>query len=677
MNVTMLLRSIQVLLVLAALLMSTPASGTSGEVFLPAAEADCAFSPADPGGLVLRQRFVKVDLARLIIPPLRGKPDILHDPVGFNLFPGLQFDVQQYDMQRAGHGKTRVWTGRIVGSPRSSVTLAMTGSIVAGKIRTEHGDLFDIRYAGNGVHAIRQIDVGAFPPEHAPRIPPADSLPARADAPVVHDDGSIIDVMVVFTPKVLTTLGSLSAVQSEIALAESETNQGYANSGVEQRIRVVHTSQIAYDERVGFEDALYDLTNNDDGQMDAVHEWRETHGADMVSLWIDNMTYCGIAWLMTSTTQDFASRAFSVVSIDCATGYFTFAHEMGHNQGCHHDRANASGAGVFPYSYGYQHRDAPSFRTIMSYDCPGGCTRINHWSNPDVSYQGLPTGVDASSGSSANNALSLNNTRTIAANWKNSTGTPPPPQASTQDIVWRNVRTGRNSIWFMQGTSISLRLPSLDIKAPWRAVGVADFDGDGKADLLWRHPEQGTVTLMYMEGVQRRSNDPFPNVKATPPWELVGVGNFNDDHWVDLVWHHPITGKTVLMLMVGATPFSRIDLGTVKSPWQISAVGDINNDDSPDLIWRNPALGRTVFWLMDGIVKSQSVVLDRTIAAPWTIRGVADFDGDGKADLLWRNPQLGRNTVMSMDGTTILSTARLPDVAGNVGWGIVGVGHFD
>ena len=67
----------------------------------------------------------------------------------------------------------------------------------------------------------------------------------------------------------------------------------------------------------------------------------------MVSMWINNTDYCGLAWLMTSTASDFSSRGFSVVHYGCATGYYSFAHEMGHNQGAHHDRANASGPGVF------------------------------------------------------------------------------------------------------------------------------------------------------------------------------------------------------------------------------------------------------------------------------------------------------------------------------------------
>mmetsp|Transcript_25700 Transcript_25700/g.44898 ORF Transcript_25700/g.44898 Transcript_25700/m.44898 type:complete len:1663 (+) Transcript_25700:1-4989(+) len=61
-----------------------------------------------------------------------------------------------------------------------------------------------------------------------------------------------------------------------------------------------------------------------------------------------------------------------------------FAHEVGHNFGCQHDRLN-SGAGR-PYEYGWQDPEA-DFRTIMAYNCPGGCGRIPYFSNLNKLYQ--------------------------------------------------------------------------------------------------------------------------------------------------------------------------------------------------------------------------------------------------------------------------------------------------
>ena len=78
--------------------------------------------------------------------------------------------------------------------------------------------------------------------------------------------------------------------------------------------------------------------------------------------------------------------------------------------GSHHDAANAGGGAAYPYSYGYRAvgLSGQESRSTMAYD-PG--TRIQYFSNPEVFFDGVPFGT-----SSANNALSLNNTApTVAA----------------------------------------------------------------------------------------------------------------------------------------------------------------------------------------------------------------------------------------------------------------------
>lgn len=102
----------------------------------------------------------------------------------------------------------------------------------------------------------------------------------------------------------------------------------------------------------------------------------------------DGKDACGVGYINAP-----ASHAFAVVGWRCATGNYSFAHEVGHVLGANHDRANASGS-PYPYGHGYQFSlgSGERFRTIMSYDCPGGCTRINSWSNPDITYGGARTG---------------------------------------------------------------------------------------------------------------------------------------------------------------------------------------------------------------------------------------------------------------------------------------------
>ena len=59
----------------------------------------------------------------------------------------------------------------------------------------------------------------------------------------------------------------------------------------------------------------------------------DQHGADLVSLLQDSPQYCGLAYRMATESTSFASSAFSIVHHSCATGYYSFAHEIGHTMG--------------------------------------------------------------------------------------------------------------------------------------------------------------------------------------------------------------------------------------------------------------------------------------------------------------------------------------------------------
>jgi len=262
-----------------------------------------------------------------------------------------------------------------------------------------------------------------------PIIPQSDTINQSSfdnEATTELDSGAIIDLMVVYTDDSRLNAGGTTNMVNLINLAVSETNNGYERSNIIQRMNLVHTAEVSYadDSSFNWNTALNNLTNND-GVIDEVRLWRDTYGADLVVLIVNNVTYCGIGWLMTPT-YTYDSVGFSVVSRSCATGYYSLAHETGHNMGAHHDRANASGTAMYSYSYGYQ---APNFafRTIMSYNCSTYCPRINNWSNPEIYYDGLPTGVNYLASNSADNRMTLNNTAGIVANFRQSRTIPTSP----------------------------------------------------------------------------------------------------------------------------------------------------------------------------------------------------------------------------------------------------------
>ena len=93
----------------------------------------------------------------------------------------------------------------------------------------------------------------------------------------------------------------------------------------------------------------------------------------------------------------FSGWTISVAQKSCALGYYTFAHELGHNFGCHHDAVNADNT-YFSYGHGHhieQGSASTGFRTILAYSASNHQTRVNYYSNPAVllPLSGTPTGV--------------------------------------------------------------------------------------------------------------------------------------------------------------------------------------------------------------------------------------------------------------------------------------------
>jgi hypothetical protein len=166
----------------------------------------------------------------------------------------------------------------------------------------------------------------------------------------------------------------------------------------------------------------------DSGDMGADLSWlaqdaataalRNAVGADMVSLLVEGGNACGIGYVMRNPGPGFAGSAYQVTARSCAVGNLSFAHEHGHNMGMEHDPANGPtpATASFPWSFG--HFVNGSYRTVMSYatQCVGGCTRVPHFSNPDVLHAGVPTGI----AELRDNARSGDSTAPIVANFRDS-----------------------------------------------------------------------------------------------------------------------------------------------------------------------------------------------------------------------------------------------------------------
>lgn len=157
---------------------------------------------------------------------------------------------------------------------------------------------------------------------------------------LVDDSGSNIDVMVVWTKKAECRKSGFAAgctntattennMRGLIDLAVAETNTAYTLSGVTTQLRLVHAyREPNYVETAtnAFDSALASIKGTTDGVMDDVHTKRNTYGADVVAMIIDDSAYCGLAYLGPA-----ANLMFSITAWNCATGCKSTQHVTG----CH------------------------------------------------------------------------------------------------------------------------------------------------------------------------------------------------------------------------------------------------------------------------------------------------------------------------------------------------------
>lgn len=294
------------------------------------------------------------------------------------------------------------WGGPVQGTNNGYVQMVYSAEGVTGTVTLDRVQ-YRIEPVGNGLHAVSRIDQNRFPPEHPADLPagvvdappPADFLAAyeasaRASQNTIGTAAvSTINVLVVYTASAASAAGNIS---SKIQLAVDETNQSYANSGININMVRVHTAQVTYNEaNRSFSQHVSALRSTTDGVMDNVHTLRNTYAADVVVLVVNDSEACGVASSIGST----ASSAFAVAHWDCITGYYSFGHEVGHLQGARHDRF-VDGS-TTPYAYGHGFIPAAkNWRTVMAYgnNC-SNCTRIKYWSNPLKTYNGVAMGTAA------------------------------------------------------------------------------------------------------------------------------------------------------------------------------------------------------------------------------------------------------------------------------------------
>jgi len=116
--------------------------------------------------------------------------------------------------------------------------------------------------------------------------------------------------------------------------------------------------------------------------------------------------------------------------------------------------------------------------------------------------------------------------------------------AGRDDVVVRN-DDGAFKIWngLVDWVPPELGMPvyqNSSVGPSWHMQGFADFDGDGRADILWRH-DNGSISVWTAEGDTFRDLSfkvSFNDSSVGNDWHIAGTGDYNNDGKADILWRH-------------------------------------------------------------------------------------------------------------------------------------------
>ena len=654
----------------------------------------------------------------------------------------------QYDRHVEHPDGSWSWIGHPAGSQGEAAVLTFGEKAVFGTIPYAHREPLQLTMAAGRTWLVESdprvagTSIGADASMAADFLAPPQAM-TTATAPSASDSGRVsataasisqaaplatsanataasntVDIVLGYSSGFANVLGGQSQALTRLNFIVDVTNQAYADSAVSGRIRLVQAVQVNYADTSTNRDALFALSglactgmqtagNLPDGGVECtsatvpaalqpLYEAREQYGADLVSL---VRTYdlgqesCGLGWLLgggqTEIDSADAAFGFSIVSDSSGTAapgacrMDGLAHELGHNMGLQHDRDAAQGVddsnedgtlldpeefGRFPYSFGYRN-DIENFYTVMS-NRRGGQRAYRVFSNPRITTCG---GFACGVVDQADNARTLEQTMPAVATFR-------ALKVSLQgvwlrgdfngdgkaDLLWRNTATGANVLWRSADRALRQTLASVD--PIWSIGGVGDFNGDHKADILWRNSDSGANVIWY--SANRAFRKTLPTVPAAE-WDVAAVADFNGDGKADIMWRNPGAGANTLWHSGDRS--TRQALASVPgSDWAVAGASDFNGDHKADILWRRAISGTNVIW--NSASRTSRQVLPSVPGSAWIVAQTGDFNGDGKGGILWRNNNDGENVLWpsaNRSARQVLAPVR------DTNWNIVAAGDFN